>query len=205
MYLCHSFCELGATRLEPVLDDLRDFLVANPGAVVVVVNQDYVTPEDFVDAAGDAGLDELAYQGPVSETTPTLREMVDANKRVVFLAENDSGAAPWYRSAYERLTEETPYAFSRAAELTRPPDPAATCRPNRGPEGAPLFLLNHWVTTDPLPRPSDAEKVNAYRVLLRRARECETTRSHVPNLVAVNFYLRGEVFRVVDALNRRGR
>ena len=30
MYLCHSFCELGATRLDSVLDDLRTFLVANP-------------------------------------------------------------------------------------------------------------------------------------------------------------------------------
>ena len=35
MYLCHSFCELGATRLDSVLDDLRTFLVANPGPVVV--------------------------------------------------------------------------------------------------------------------------------------------------------------------------
>lgn len=47
--------------------------------------------------------------------------------------------------------------------------------------------------------------MNAYDALLGRARECEAARGHVPNLVAVNFYLRGEVFRVVDALNRRGR
>ena len=61
MYLCHSFCELGATRLDSVLDDLHTFLVANPGAVVVVINQDYVTPEDFVGAVKDAGVAEFAY------------------------------------------------------------------------------------------------------------------------------------------------
>src|ERR671923_17620 len=48
MYLCHTFCELGGTRLSSVLDDLHTFLVTNPGAVVVVINQDYVTPEDYV-------------------------------------------------------------------------------------------------------------------------------------------------------------
>ena len=44
MYLCHTFCELGATPLATCSSDIHDFLVANPGEVVVVVNQDYVTP-----------------------------------------------------------------------------------------------------------------------------------------------------------------
>ena len=30
MYLCHSFCELGATPLDYVLDDIHDFLVTTP-------------------------------------------------------------------------------------------------------------------------------------------------------------------------------
>ena len=42
MYLCHTFCELGATTLSSVLDDMHDFLVAHPAEVVVVINQDYV-------------------------------------------------------------------------------------------------------------------------------------------------------------------
>ncbi len=50
MYLCHTFCELGATPLADVLDDIRDFLVTHPGEVLVIVNQDYVTPADFVGA-----------------------------------------------------------------------------------------------------------------------------------------------------------
>jgi hypothetical protein len=201
MYLCHSFCELGGTPLELVLDQLHDFLVANPGEVVVVINQDYVTPADFVSAVEDAELDELAYRGPATGDWPTLREMIDSDQRVVFLAENQAGAAPWYRLTYEAITEETPYAFRRPAQLTDPSGLKATCKPHRGPEGAPLFLLNHWITTDPLPQPSHAEKVNAYKPFLRRARECERIRDHVPNLLAVNFYRRGDLFRVVDAIN----
>ena len=201
MYLCHTFCELGATRLDSVLDDLRTFLVANPGAVVVVINQDYITPDDFVGAVRDADLEQFAYTGPVEGEWPTLREMVESNERVVFLAENKAGGAPWYHLAYDSVTEETPYAFKKVAQLISPDTLDASCEPNRGPEGAPLFLVNHWITTDPVPLPSHATKVNAYDPLLKRARDCQRTRSHLPNLVAVNFYLEGDLFRVVETLN----
>ncbi|HEY3188111.1 MAG TPA: hypothetical protein VGJ70_11595 [Solirubrobacteraceae bacterium] len=201
IYVCHSFCELGATPLASVLDDLHDFLLAHPDEVLVVINQDYVTPEDFVAAARTAGLADLAYGGPIDAMRPTLREMIDADRRVVFLAEHHAGAAPWYRSAYERATDETPYAFSKLSQLISPGSLEHSCRPNRGRAGAPLFLLNHWITTDPVPLPSNAAKVNAYDVLLARARECRRLRKHLPNLVAVNFYRRGDLFRVVDELN----
>jgi hypothetical protein len=55
-----------------------------------------------------------------------------------------------------------------------------------------------------VPKPSDATKVNAYDKLVRRVRRCERIRDHVANLVAVNFYRRGDVFRVVDTLNGAG-
>lgn len=201
MYLCHSFCELGGTLLSDALSDLHHFLVANPGEVVVFVNQDYVTPQDFVDAVKDAGLDELAYRGPVSGRWPTLRQMIDSNQRVVFLAENHAGAAPWYHLAYDTITEETPYSFSRPAQLLDRAGLAKTCEPNRGPAGAPMFLVNHWITTDPVPLPSHAVQVNAYGPLMRRLRECRRIRHHIPNLVAVNFYRRGDLLRAVDTLN----
>jgi hypothetical protein len=201
MYLCHSFCELGATPLGEVLDDLHDFLVANPDEVVVVINQDYVTPADMVAAVRRAGLEQFAYKGPADADWPTLREMIDTNQRLVLLAENHAGAAPWYRLAYDGITEETPFAFSRPVQLTSESGRAASCRANRGREGSPLFLLNHWITTSPVARPSHAAEVNAYEPLLARARECARLRRHAMNVVAVNFYERGALFRVVDTLN----
>jgi hypothetical protein len=201
MYLCHTFCELGGTPLESVLDDVRDFLVANPNEVLVVINQDYVTPADFVGAVEEAGLRDLAYRGPVGAEWLTLRQMIDTGQRVLFLAENEAGAAAWYRLAYERLTQETRYSFSQVGQLTETANLPASCEPNRGPAGAPLFLVNHWITTDPVPLPSNAAKVNAYDPLLTRTRECRRLREHLPNLVAVDFYRRGDLFPVVDTLN----
>jgi hypothetical protein len=201
MYLCHTFCELGGTPLSSVLDDVHDFLVANPEEVLVVVNQDSVTPRDFVSAVDEAGLARLAYRGPVDRAFPTLRRMIDTNQRVVFLAEEKAGAAPWYRLAYHSAMKETPYEFPDTGVLTSSDLRAKSCEPNRGPENAPLFLVNHWVSTDPVPRPGDARTVNAYKPLLARLRACRRIRRHLPNLVAVNFYRQGDLFRVVDALN----
>jgi hypothetical protein len=160
-----------------------------------------VTPEDFAGAVRDAELEQLAYTPPSSGEWPTLREMVDSGRRLVLLAENHAGAAPWYQLAYESLTEETPYSFKKVSQLTDPDKLDQSCEPNRGPEGAPLFLVNHWITTDPVPLPSNAAKANAYDPLLARARDCARVRGHQANLVAVNFYLEGDLFRVVDTLN----
>jgi hypothetical protein len=201
MYLCHTFCELGATPLGSVLDDIHDFLVSHPDDVMVVINQDYVTPEDYVGAVRKAGLEDLVYRGSVDGDWPTLREMIDSNQRLVLLAENHAGAASWYHPAYKTITEETPYHFSKVAQLTDPDKLPASCEPNRGPERAPIFLINHWISTDPIPLPSQASQVNAYDPLLKRARECQKVRKHLPNLLAVNFYRRGDLFKVVDTLN----
>ena len=203
MYLCHTFCELGATPLEDVLKDINTFLVTHPEDVLVVINQDYVEPADFVKAVNDAGLGDLVYRGPFDRFL-TLREMIDSGQRIVFLAENHAGGAPWYQPAYDEITMETPFGFSRPEQLTNPAGLPASCRQNRGPAEAPIFLVNHWITTDPVPLPSNAAKVNAYKPMLARMRECQKVRHHFPNLVAVDFYRQGDLFGVVDTLNGVG-
>jgi hypothetical protein len=201
IYLCHGFCEIGAVSLDSALADLRSFLVSNPGEVVVVINQDEGVPAaDIERAFRKAGLLDLVYRGPLGPF-PTLRSMIDSNQRLVVMAENDAGTVPWYRLAYEHALQETPFKFSNAAALTDAARLPASCRPNRGPASAPLFLLNHWVDTTPAPRPSLASAVNARAALLARAETCQRIRRHLPNLVAVDFYRRGDVVGVVNTLN----
>lgn len=195
IYLCHTLCELGSTPLDEALHTLRTFLVTHPGEVVVVINEDYVKPADFVAAVRSAGLERLVWTPTASP--PTLGELVRTDKRLVLVAEHEAGAAPWYRPAYGGLMQETPYAFKHPGQLAA----ETSCRPNRGTPDAPLLLLNHWITTDPAPLPSNAARVNAHGPLLRRARECAQVRGQVTNLLAVNFYRRGDLFGVVDELN----
>jgi hypothetical protein len=201
IFLCHGFCEIGAVPLASALADLRSFLVSNPGEVVVVINQDEgVSPTEIERAFERAGLLDLVYRGPLGPF-PTLRAMIDSGQRLVVMAENDAGNVPWYHLAYEHALQETPFTFKQAAALTAPANLAKSCRPNRGPSSAPLFLLNHWVDTTPTPRPSLAAIVNARAALLARAQTCERIRSRLPNLVAVDFYRLGDVLGVVNVLN----
>ena len=116
-----------------------------------MINQDEgVTPTDIEREFTQAGLLDLVYRGPLGPF-PTLRDMIDSNQRLVVMAENDAGDVPWYHLAYEHALQETPFRFTNAAQLTDPARLPASCRPNRGPSTAPLFLLNHWVDTTPTP------------------------------------------------------
>ncbi len=191
-YLCHGFCELGARPLLPMLQGVREFLVQNPGEVLVLVIEDYVTPADIAAAFQESGLERFVYRGPVLSPWPTLREMIDSDQRVLVLGENDTRGVPWYHPAFE-VMQETPYRFLAPADFS--------CRANRGGTAAPLFQINHWIETTPTPRPSNAEIVNAHEFLLARARQCQQERGRLPNILAVDFAMTGSVVAVAAALN----
>ena len=143
IYLCHRFCELGAIPLDKTLDEIRNFVVQHPDQVLVIVVEDYVKPKDVVAAVEDSGLVDYVYKGAITSSTPTLGDMVSSGHRVVLMAEQHGGAAPWYRSGYADVLQETPYHFEDASQLTDPKKLARSCKPNRGSDSNPLFLLNN--------------------------------------------------------------
>lgn len=193
LYLCHGFCELGATPLRDALDDIRRFLVTNPAEVVIVFIQDEAPAADIAVAFEDAGLDRYTYAHPgVAAPWPTLGELIDRNERLIVMTENAPDApVPWLHRGFE-VAQETPFRFHSVDDLS--------CELNRGRADAALFLVNHWIE-DIAPSPADAELLNARDVLLPRLRQCEAERGQLPNLVAVNFYRVGDLMAVVDELN----
>jgi hypothetical protein len=193
VYLCHGFCELGAEPLVPMLEGVRDFLVRSPGEVIVFVIEDYVTPNDIAAAFHESGLDRFVYRGPVAPPFPTLREMIDSSQRLVVFGENETRGVDWYHPAFETV-QETPYTFHAPEELS--------CRSNRGPPDAPLFQINHWIETTPTPRPSNAEILNQKDFLLARARQCRQERGQLPNILAVDFAMTGDVVGAARELNQ---
>jgi hypothetical protein len=202
VFLCHRFCELGATELTGALREIREFLVERPDEVLIIVFEDYVLPSAIVAAFEESGLAEKVYRGPPAGPFPTLREMIGSGQQVVVYAENRGGGAPWYTRGYDGALQETPFTFKRAVLLTSPSRWPATCVANRGTDDAPLLLVNHWINTDPTPRPSDAAKVNAQPVLAGRAGECEQIRDRHATLMAVDFTQEGDLYGAVDELNR---
>lgn len=191
LFLCHSFCELGATPMGAALVDLRDFLDAYPGEFVVVFVQDATTPEDTTREFELADLAERAYVHMPGTPWPTLGEVLAEGKQLLVVAEHEAGAAPWYQAAFE--------LFQETALVTATPG-TLSCTPGRGAESAPLFLLNHWVSQRP-PLISKALEVNRLDVIEERSRACADERGLLPNIVAVDFYDVGDLFEAVDSLN----
>ena len=192
LYLCHGFCEIGAYELVPTLREIRTFLLQHPGEVLLLVVEDYVTPEDLARAFADSDLEGFVYRGASGPPWPRLRELVAAGQNVLAFLESGRPGVPWLRPAFDHI-QETPYTFHSPEELS--------CRANRGGTAGSLFQINHWIETTPAPRPSNAELVNARDFLLSRARRCQRERGRLPNLLAVDFYRSGDLFEVAGELN----
>ena len=191
LYFCHGFCELGAYPVAPALAGIRDWLVAHPSEVLMIVIEDYVTPEEIAAAFQASGLIEFVYTGPITPL-PTMRQMIDSGGRVLVFLESGKPGVPWLHPAFTSI-QETPYTFHTPESFS--------CVPNRGGTTPPMFQINHWIETTPAPKPTNAELVNAYDFLLKRALTCQRERKHLPNVIAVDFEDIGDVVRVAHTLN----
>lgn len=204
-YLCHVVCELGSIELTKALGWFKDFLDTHPDEVVILFIEDKVSPKDTAAAFEGSGILRYAYVHRPGTPFPTMRSMIESDKRLFVMAEVDSGGGeyPWYHQGFD-LAQETPYTFHSPTELA---DFAASCAQNRGTADNPMFQLNHWV--EKIPRsPDTAAKVNDFEFLKRRARQCERRRGLLPNLVAVDYYDQGdleEVTRVLNGIPRDGK
>ncbi|HEX7881033.1 MAG TPA: hypothetical protein VF720_16605 [Candidatus Eisenbacteria bacterium] len=195
VYMCHGFCELGARKLADGLEDMHDFLVENPDEVLILIIQDVdVAPADIARCFEESGLIDFVYRGPLGPPWPTLRSMVESNQQVIVFAENDWAGIDWYHPAFETF-QETPYTFHEPDQFSN--------KPNRGGTGGSLYLMNHWIETTPMPKPTNAEIVNAHDFLLARIEGFEKERRHLPNIVAVDFFQSGDLVAVTRELNLR--
>jgi len=193
IFLCHAFCEVGATPALEALEGVHRFLLANPEEVLIVSIEDDTDAADTAKLIRDSGLIREVYRGPAKPPWPTLGEMIERDERVLVLIENDPGSEPWMHKQSE-VAQETPYRFDTVAELAAP----TTCEPNRGGTAGSLLLVNHWVDTSPAPRKSIAREVNAPGFLGPRLERCRKERGMVANIVAVDFYRQGTVFDTVE-------
>ncbi len=205
LYLCHQLCQLGSTPLVAGLRAIRTFLHAHPNNVLTIVNEDYITPADFVGAMKASGLAGHVYRGSTRHW-PTLAKMISRRQQVVVLAEHRAGRAGWYHLAYHGILQETPYTWKQPGLITRRARWRASCVPNRGARTGSLFLMNHWSPPVPpqVPDLFASAAVNARRVLVGRAKACRRARGRLPSIVAVDQVRAGDLLAAVGTLNALG-
>jgi hypothetical protein len=193
IFLCHTVCELGATKMADALADLREFLDDNPSEIVIVFLEPYVPPAEIAKAFAEAGLDDRTVVLDRSVPLPTLGELVRRDERLVVFTERDAdGSVPWYMDGFEYI-QDTPLGVTEVDQLS--------CKLNRGSASSPLLMLNHWADVFPPRRGANVE-FQTRRELIARARECARKRGLPVNLIAVDHYDVGELIPAVGRLNR---
>jgi hypothetical protein len=188
-HLCHSVCELGATKMVTALDDVRGFLDENRYEVVILFIEPSVRPDEIASVFEEAGLYPYLATLERYAPMPTLREMVASNRRLVVFTEREGGDPDWYHEGFS-FTQDTEVG----AELDE-------CVSRNGNAASPLLMVNHWVDGFP-PPVGDNEAVTDMRSLLERARTCKRELGRIPNLFPVDFYDTSDIVEAVEKLNQ---
>jgi hypothetical protein len=192
VWLCHTVCELGATRMVDQLEVIRKFLDENRGEVVILFIEPYVGPTDIAKVFERAGLDRYVVTLARDEPLPTLGQLVHRNRRVVVFTEKDAdGTVPWYLDGFS-FVQDTPLGAKKVSQLR--------CRRERGDADSPIAMINHWADTFP-PQRSANTPFQRRSVIVDRAHRCARKLGVTVNLVAVDHYDQGDLFEAVDELN----
>ncbi len=192
VWLCHTVCELGATKMADQLVEVREFLEANRGEVVILFIEPYVSPQDIERVFKESGL--LRYVETLDRDSPmpTLGELVSRNKRVIVLTEKDAdGTVPWYLDGFS-FVQDTPLGATKIKQLS--------CELERGDVDSPFLMINHWADVFP-PRSSPNEPFQTEKQIVGRAKKCQRKRGVPVSLIAVDHYELGSLIPAVDALN----
>jgi hypothetical protein len=194
VWLCHTVCELGATRMTDTLSTIGAYLRANPSTVLVLILESYVTDADLQRAFAETGTERYAATLSHGEPLPTLGELIAEDHRlVVFTEKTPSGRTiPWLNDAFSWI-QDTPLGARRAGQLR--------CKRYRGSPSSPFLMLNHWI--DRFPPPPSANGAILTRAFLRkRIAESEKARGMPVSLIATDFYEQGALIDVAEEINR---
>ena len=192
VWLCHTVCELGATKMVDQLVELREFLEANRGEVVILFIEPYVSPRDIEKVFREARLERYVETLDRDSPMPTLGDLVSRNKRVIVFTEKDAdGTVPWYLDGFS-FVQDTPLGATKVKQLS--------CELERGDADSPFLMLNHWADVFP-PRSTPNKPFQTEREILRRAKKCQRERGVPVSLVAVDHYELGSLVPAVNALN----
>jgi len=192
VYLCHGPCALGHARLLDSLCTITKFLDDNPGETFSIIFENDVTDADTDAVVRASGLADYAYTHPKGAPWPTLRELIDSDKRVVMFLEREGGTPAYLHRGYTDELWDTPYSFEKKEDFS--------CALGRGSKSNALFLVNHWLGK-PLADIALAREVNTTAVLGDRVAQCTRDAGRIPTFVSVDFYDTGDLFGVLRKTN----
>ena len=194
--LCHGPCSLGSIPHVQVLEEIVDFMDANPSEVLAIVYQDGVSGEDLAGDFAALGAEDLLMTHPPGAPWPTLGALIGDGTRLLVTAESGGTPPAWHHNVWT-LGWDTPYSFDSPE--------AFSCDLNRGSSDNAIFQINHWVGTSlGLPSEEAAMHVNTKEAVLARVADCHAQWGRLPSWFVVDFVEYGDVYGAVSQLNLQG-
>jgi len=213
IHFCHHNCALyDGGPVEHYFKKVKHFLDRHPNEVLtlIVANPENIQADEWQPTLESTGLSDIAYippQNPMTrEDWPTLREMLDSNKRVVMFMDKgaEDGTVPYllpqftmmWEDEYDPTDSEFPCKVDRTAGSLSPSQQ--------------LNLMNHNLNVNLLPigpglRLPDrlaSPRTNGIYSITRHANHCAPLAGdRNPNFVLVDFVNLGQVPTAVAQLN----
>ncbi|KAL6719726.1 hypothetical protein ACLMJK_001647 [Lecanora helva] len=216
--LCHTDCGMkDAGSVQYYLETIKSWLDTHPKEVVTVLltNPNYANITHFAHAFNASGITQYTYtplpthNSADPSTWPTLGELIVNNTRLIAFIDSgaDDALVPYILSEFTYFWE-TPFdttdpSFPQCA-VDRPEDIAK--HPARINER--MYIVNHFLDTHLLgmdvPNRRDAGRTNKAEgegSIGKQVELCVGVHGRKPKGVLVDYFDRGEVFRVQDLLN----
>lgn len=215
--LCHTSCFLkDAGSVESYLQVVRRWLDTHPKEVVTLLltNGDNVRVSEFDEVFSASGIQPYAYiPGPrhdpsVLDSWPTLGELIANGTRLIaFLDYGAMDTVPY-------ILPEFLYFWETPFDMTDPSFPQCIIDRPGGLVDDPalaserMYIINHYLDTEMLgmdvPDRRDARKTNAAsgsESIGAQVTLCQQERGRAPKGILVDYFDKGEVFKVQNALN----
>ncbi|KAF4988964.1 hypothetical protein FGRMN_9437 [Fusarium graminum] len=205
--MCHTHCwELDEGPLEDYLQEISDWMVANPNEVVTLLltNMDALPVEKFGEAFNTTGLEEFVFhleKKLTLEEWPTLQSLIDKEARlIVFMDYNmDESRVDYILNEFDYFWE-TPFGETNSSFPTCEVD-----RPENGDPAKLMGIMNHMLNYEifgiVIPNQIDAENTNSAGSIQNQIDLCEGNGSRRPNVILLDWVNIGEAMEVRLSLN----
>ena len=215
--LCHTSCFLkDAGSVQAYLQVIKKWLDAHPKEVVTLLltNGDNVRVSEFDDVFVASGIQPYAYvPGPSHDPSaldswPTLGQLIRNGTRLVaFLDYGALDTVPY-------ILPEFLYFWETPFDMTDPSFPQCIVDRPGGLVDDPvlaaqrMYIVNHYLDTEMMgmdvPDRRDARKTNAANgseSIGAQVKLCQREHGRAPKGILVDYFEKGNVFEVQDALN----
>jgi len=213
LHFCHTSCALyNGGKVKDYFGKVKYFLDRHPNEVVTIIiaNPKNVSAAVWQPVFESSGIADMVYVPPQSPMTredwPTLREMLDAGKRLVVFIDKgaDEKILPYLLPEFTMVWEDAydPDDINFPCKVDRTSGPLAPSQQ--------LYLINHNLNVNfmpigrgfKLPDRLNSPRVNSVYSIADHAHHCAPlVNDELPNFVLVDFVNVGHAVEAVARLN----